>query len=54
MIGRIPIGNNENLFILTAIDHYTKWLEAKAIKDKSVGTVIAAIDELIIKNMESL
>ena len=36
-------------FILVAIDHYSKWVETKAIKTKDMKTVIEAIKELIIE-----
>ncbi|KAF9760650.1 Retrovirus-related Pol polyprotein from transposon 17.6 [Nosema granulosis] len=47
LIGRIKDGGY-NKFIIVAIDHYTKWVEAKVLKDKSASTVKQAILELII------
>ena len=36
-------------FILVAIDHYSKWVETKAIKSKDMNSVINAIKEIIIE-----
>ena len=49
LIGRIP-GNSqsENQYIFVAIDHYTKWIEAKALKSKTSSEICRAIQELII------
>ena len=47
LIGRIPHENNENLFIVVAVDHFSKWMEAKIIKNKSAEEIEKAIKELI-------
>lgn len=47
MIGRIPY-NGVNHFILVAIDHYSKWVETKHLKNKEAETIKDAIEELII------
>ena len=49
LIGRIPSNNNTNQFIFVAIDHYTKWVEAKVINHKTAEEVKDAIIELIIE-----
>ena len=49
LIGRIP-GNTQydNKYILIAIDHYTKWIEAKVIQSKTAAEICKAVQELII------
>ena len=49
LIGRIPSNNNTNQYIFVAIDHYTKWVEAKFINHKTAEEVKDAIIELIIE-----
>ena len=49
LIGRIPGNNNSNQFIFVAIDHYTKWVEARVIYHKTAQEVRDAIVELIIE-----
>ena len=36
-------------YILVVIDHYSKWIETKAIKSKDMHTVMNAIKEIIIE-----
>lgn len=43
LMGRIPIENNKNLFIMAAIDHYTKCMEPRSIKEKSVTHICKAV-----------
>ena len=49
LLGRIPGENDSNRFIVVAIDHYTKWLEAKVINHKTADEIQKAIEELIIE-----
>ena len=49
LVGRIFIKGVGNKFIFVAIDHYTKWVEAKVIEDKSAENIIESIQELIIR-----
>jgi hypothetical protein len=48
LIGRIPGENNTNFFIFVAIDHYTKWMETKILRNKSADEIVKAIEQLII------
>ncbi|MGL5690696.1 MAG: reverse transcriptase domain-containing protein, partial [Bacteroidales bacterium] len=48
LIGRLETKEGGNKFIFVAIDHYTKWLEAKVIKNKTGKEIAEAIRELII------
>lgn len=48
LIGRIPDGKI-NLFVVTAIDHYSKFLETKIVADKSAETILEVIKEIIIE-----
>lgn len=49
IIGYLKETKNKNKYILVAIDHYTKWVEAKAIKAKDGETIAKAIEDLIIR-----
>ena len=49
LIGRIPGSENSNCFIFVAIDHYTKWVEAKALNHKNAEEIGKAIEEIIIR-----
>ena len=49
LIGRIPGKNQSNQFIFVAIDHYTKWIEAKVIQNKTAEEIVQAAQELIIQ-----
>lgn len=49
LIGRIPTRNGKSKFIFLAIDHYTKWVEARVLETKSKSEIINSIEELIIK-----
>ncbi|MGL6131246.1 MAG: integrase, partial [Fusobacteriaceae bacterium] len=46
LIGRIPDGDT-NKFIFIAIDHYSKWIEACVIDNKSAADVCNALKLLI-------
>ncbi|MGL5771340.1 MAG: integrase catalytic domain-containing protein, partial [Bacteroidales bacterium] len=48
LIGRLETKEGENKFIFVAIDHYTKWLEAKVIRNKTGKEIAEVIRELII------
>ena len=48
LIGRIPDHNKSSEFILIAVDHYTKWMETKRLKNKSASEISKCIKELII------
>lgn len=48
LIGRIPGKDGQNDFIFIAIDHYTKWMETRKLKNKSSSVILKAIQELII------
>ncbi|MGL5708894.1 MAG: reverse transcriptase domain-containing protein [Aeromonas sp.] len=48
LIGRIP-SENGNKFIFVAVDHYTKWVVASVINDKSAESIKECIVNLIIK-----
>ncbi len=47
LIGYIP-SEGKNKYILTAIDHYGKWLETKVLNNKKAETVTAALQSIII------
>ena len=49
LIGRIPTNEGQNKFIFVAVNHYSKWTEAKVITNKDKRTVSNAIEDLIIK-----
>lgn len=49
IIGKLPTTSSNKSFIFLAIDHYTKWVETKALSSKSSEEVLQAIKELIIK-----
>lgn len=50
LIGRIPIHLNQkdNRYIVVAIDHYTKWTEARIIQKKTSEEIVRVIQDLII------
>lgn len=48
LIGPLPETERGNKFIFVAIDHYTKWIETRAIKTKDKTSVAQAIGELVI------
>lgn len=45
LIGRIQDDNGGKKFIFMAIDHYTKWIEIRIIKNKTAKAVSEAIKE---------
>lgn len=49
LVGRLPLTSRGNKYIIIMIDNYTKWVESKAIPDKSAATIIKAINEHIIR-----
>lgn len=48
LIGRMTIHDGKNKFILVAVDHYSKWVEACIINHKTGKEVAQAIKTLII------
>ena len=48
LIGRIP-EKGRSTFIFTAVDHFSKWVEARAITNKRGDVIAKCIEELIIK-----
>ncbi|KAF9763004.1 Retrovirus-related Pol polyprotein from transposon [Nosema granulosis] len=48
LVGRI-VDRKENLFIMVCVDHHTKWLETKILKNKSAEEIVKAVEELITK-----
>lgn len=47
-MGINPIGDNKNLIILVAIDHYTKGMETRIIEEKPATQICKAVEELIV------
>lgn len=43
------IDNGRAKYILTAVDHYSKWLETKILENKNADSVGKAIEELILR-----
>ncbi|KAF9762731.1 Retrovirus-related Pol polyprotein from transposon [Nosema granulosis] len=43
------IDGGRSKYILTAVDHYSKWLETKILENKNAATVVGAIEELILR-----
>lgn len=48
LIGRLENNKGENKFILVAIDHYSKWVEACILNNKTGKAITCAIKNLII------
>jgi hypothetical protein len=48
IVGPLPKTKNGNMYALVAIDHYSKWFEARPIKDHDVATVARFLEEEII------
>lgn len=46
-IGRLKNSNGENKFILVCIDHYSKWIEACVLDQKTAKNTASAIEKLI-------
>ena len=38
MIGKLPKTTNDNQYIITLMDYFSKWPEAEAVKSKSAET----------------
>ena len=49
LIGVIKGSDSRNKYIFSAVNHFTKWVEAKVILDKSSGTIIKCVQDLIVK-----
>lgn len=49
LIGRLTSHDGSNKFIFVAVDHYSKWVEAKIINRKTGIEIKEAIEDLIIK-----
>ncbi len=47
-MGPFPETKNGNRYALVAIDHYSKWLESRPIKDHDVATATRFLEEKII------
>ena len=48
LIGILPETKRGNKFIFVAIDHYSKWVETRALKTKDMASVAGAVEELIV------
>ena len=46
LIGPLPPTLNGNVYILTYVDYYTKWLELRPLKDKTAESVTEALDNI--------
>ncbi|KAI4291000.1 hypothetical protein PAPHI01_0274 [Pancytospora philotis] len=46
LIGRIDTDKKKGLFVPVCVDHFTKWIEARTLEDKSAMTVQAAIESI--------
>ncbi len=46
--GPLPNANNGNKYILVAIDHYSKWVEAKTIVNHEAKTITRFFEDDII------
>ncbi|KAI4293374.1 hypothetical protein PAPHI01_2648, partial [Pancytospora philotis] len=46
LIGRIDTDKEKGRFVLVCVDHFTKWIEARTLKEKSAATVRAAIENI--------
>lgn len=44
-----PSSSHEHTFIIIAIDYFTKWVEARALKTISLATVVTFIKKQIIR-----
>ena len=49
MVGPLRTGRNGNTHVLVAVDKFTKWIEAKPIKNLDAGTAVSFIRELIFR-----
>lgn len=50
LIGPLKGSDEKNKYILVAIDHFSKWVEAKILKEKTAINTCQAINEIIEKN----
>ena len=50
MIGKVPKTTNDNQYIITFMDYFSKWPEAEAVKSKAISADIY----LICVGLESL
>jgi transposase-like protein len=46
--GPLPETKDENKYVLVAIDHYSKWCEARPVRDHDVTTAIRFLKKEII------
>jgi hypothetical protein len=49
IVGPLPNTYNGNKYILVAIDHYSKWCEAKVVGDHDVNIVARFLEDEIIR-----
>ena len=49
MVGPLKTGKSGFTHVLVAVDKFTKWIEAKPIKNLDVGTAVSFIRELIFR-----
>jgi len=49
MVGPLRTGRSGFTYVLVAVDKFTKWIEAKPIKNLDAGTAISFIRELIFR-----
>ena len=49
MVGPLRTGRSGFTHVLVAVDKFTKWIEAKPIKNLDAGTVVSFIRELIFR-----
>ena len=47
MIGKLPKTTNDNQYIITLMDYFSKWPEAKVVKSKSAETVALFLYKVI-------
>ena len=47
MIGKLPKTTNDNQYIITLMDYFSKWPEAEAVKSKSAETVALFLYKVI-------
>ena len=54
LIGPLPPSTTGVKYIIVAIDHLTKWVEARAVKDLGARTVAKFVQEQIIHSTAAL
>ncbi|KAI5150449.1 hypothetical protein ENBRE01_1501 [Enteropsectra breve] len=50
LIGRIPTKSGKDKYILTIIDHYSKWVTAYTINTKDSDTILKLLDKIVREN----